>query len=933
MRLVPWFGVLLAASLMLLGCQGGGPDPAAPAATPVPEAPAVPVAQHSPGFVPTGATESFITGFSGFGTIGGTINLQTLAVMVDPPARSGALGETFDVDITDFTNENPCLDCLRIEGVGVNPAGHVLVDVSLRHPFKDTSVFFTRPDLDAFDARVIAILPGSDTSLPILVYPDNATAATQVLGNFSAVVNQDGMTSHFDSRAEDPRYFNPPKGIDGNINAFKRYFVDPQQIVPFEPTNPLGWNVLPIASVKQTQTFEIDPAKFAGPTIPFVLVAEASWGVARNKALPVDDPGGRFNPKYWLPEFNQHEPWRVDVNIVSNGLTHNVGASAITFDVLVSDWQAGATVDPAYPNLGNLGGLQIASDVSRVRVAIPGVNNAGSSQTAPTSGLGTFDSPYLYQFTLQNAEGADGGSYVGLVAAEDNLNGSDAGPQRIPELGFPRQGAEIINYVGYKTFPVTVRTTNFAPQVTVTLVPEDGIIDGPGQACVSAFVTDPDAGDTHTIEWDFSYDVADGFQVEGTGVDVCHTYNDPGIFVIAVRVTDNGTPPMTTFVDDAATVKVNGFFPPFGPFDAARRDKTPSDGGQSGMGFTGQGALLMAFAGAGVGDDIFIAKTNDGVNWSAPGNISLSAAGDQEHPDLAVNGLAAMVVWEDGGALRGAISGDGGNNWQAGFLVAANGTLPAVSVTSPTTFFVAYENGGDVFLKVNAVGNLTDFNTTPVIVNDETDGLQTRPDLACDPDSDRAYLAWEDDRDDLTFGIDIWGAVATSRGTVISPNKPISDDRSNRDDTEPSLTVANTGDWVGIAYASDRFRATGDIFVSKSINQGVTWQPPVVLTAGPLATYSAPSISARSDLSAVLVAYTVSTGPSVNGVRYRVSNDGAQSFKLGVDPGAQAGVNPNPTTALQPFNGDNIIVGWTDQTDGGTGDRGQIKFLVGYDFR
>lgn len=918
---------------LLVACSGGsGTTPATPA-TPEPAVEPATSGGPSPQFIPTAITDQHVAGFGTFGTLGGTLDLTDLSLTLDPPARNAQLGETFDLDITDFTNENPCVDCMRIDGVQVNGQGQIVLGVSLRHPFKTPSFFFSRPDLNVFDARVILVLGGTDSSNQILTIPDNATAPTTTSGNFGAVANADGFTSHFDSRAEDPRYFDPPKNLAGNINAFKRFFVDPVKTEPFEPTVPSGWNVMPIASPMQVQEFVIDPARLgSGTTVPFVLVAEAAWGVARNKALPDDDPGGRFNPKYWLPEFNQHEPWKVDVEVLNNGLTALQGTSSVQLRVRVADWQAGETVDLNYPDLGNLRGLAVASDVARVRVAIPGVNNVGASQTTPTSGAGSFSDPYIYNFTLQNAEGASTGTYYALVAAEDNLNGSDAGPQRVPELGFPRQGAEIQNYIGYAVAPVTVKDINFPPQVLTSFTPEGGIIDVGQQACFEADVTDLNAEDTHLIEWDFSYDAAVGFTAEGTGASICHTYTAPSINVVAVRVTDNGNPPQSVFINNVATIRVNGIVGPFRLFDAARFDKTPPDGGQSGLGFVSTGPLLLLFSGQDVGEDIFISRTTNGQTWSAPANLSVQAAGDQKRPDMAIAGQAVMIAWEDGAGIRGALSTNGGQNFQAGFQIAANGTLPSVAATQPTIFYVSYSNGGDVFIKANAMGNLGDFTGAATIVNDVTDGLQTRPDMVADPDQDRVYLAWEDSRDPA-FGIDIYGATATNRGTTISVNRALSDDRGSADDTEPAMAVAQSGDWVGVVYRSKRYRTTGDILFTKSINQGTTYQPAVVLTAGPVATYSSPTISARNDLTAVMVAYSRLTGTSDYTVRYHISSDGGSFFKAPIDSGAVAFADPSPTVALQPNAGQNISLAWTDQRNAGTQDFGQIFFMLGYEFK
>ncbi|HYE79494.1 MAG TPA: hypothetical protein VEI97_16025, partial [bacterium] len=257
-RLTPYvFGCALAA-LLALGCSKGGDDasPVAGASNPASGLPASPDVWGS-------GVLAVVTGvINPDGTLG-----------LDAPPRSGlAVGDTFDLDATEFFTQGPCYDCIEVTGISRDGAGNLRLPFAVRHPFG--LGVNGRYDLHLFDARGILILPGSSPFPGLGSAPVNVgvnTIADQVLtGDPELVLNADGYTTYFDYHAANPAY-GPPRTIPGNLNPFKRYFVD-ENPGTFDHANPAGWNVFPMGSPTETQEFILDGVRVASlGTVPFAF--------------------------------------------------------------------------------------------------------------------------------------------------------------------------------------------------------------------------------------------------------------------------------------------------------------------------------------------------------------------------------------------------------------------------------------------------------------------------------------------------------------------------------------------------------------------------------------------------------------------------------------------------------------------------------------
>ncbi|MEO7995648.1 MAG: hypothetical protein ABI743_14710, partial [bacterium] len=198
-----------AVAVLATGCSGG--HDSAPA---IPPDPAVASSSAPAGSnqVPMGIAKLEIDVASGQATI-------------TPLRSAGAVGASYALDATGFFTSLPCVDCMEIAGFGRDAAypNALKVDISLKHPFPDTS---KRKDLDVFDPRIIVInaedplrsmrtwaaTPGVDT--------DRDGSPETLSGNLDVLINADGYTTHFDKRAEEIAGVSLP----GILNPYRNYY-------------------------------------------------------------------------------------------------------------------------------------------------------------------------------------------------------------------------------------------------------------------------------------------------------------------------------------------------------------------------------------------------------------------------------------------------------------------------------------------------------------------------------------------------------------------------------------------------------------------------------------------------------------------------------------------------------------------------------------
>jgi hypothetical protein len=135
--------------------------------------------------------------------------------------------------------------------------------------------------------------------------------------------------------------------------------------------------------------------------------------------------------------------------------------------------------------------------------------------------------------------------------------------------------------------------------------------------------------------------------------------------------------------------------------------------------------------------------------------------------------------------------------------------------------YIAWEdqrNGNsDIFVGVSGDGGNTWSNYGPV--NDDVVlARQRNPAIAVTPSN--VYLVWEDDRNGND---DIFFAVSVNGGVSWSVNMRVDDDPASGNQTQPALTVADSG-VIAVAWVDTRNATTApDIFSTESSDGGNTW--------------------------------------------------------------------------------------------------------------
>lgn len=466
-----------------------------------------------------------------FGAWKVTIDPDTLTAEIEPARNAQAVGLIVDADLSQFLTVSPCSNCLRITGIQYYYTQGLVLSVGLKHPFANG---VTRPDLHGFDVRLIFLIgePYSQAWNGINMMHPGGLEETVSIGGY--VPNADGYTSHWDELPTDERYFRNGSDVLGNVNPFIRYFED-YSVGAFDPLSPSGNNVMKTGSSWETQEVLMTSMTLLDG-LPFYIVADVAYGQSAVLA-------NRQNPQYYLPAFHRTEPWRYEYWIENNHLDETDPTSTVDVVVQVFDWQQGATVDPAYPNPANLAGIPESSNVLRLELLAPSLQNSPVVTTVHEAGSGTPTDPLRYRMTLTN-QNLFGYNCVALLAIRDELYGQ-TGRLPIPDspAGFPYSTVDIVDYSMYDLIWINYDRDEFfeyggefdiSPKTLYT--PDDRV------SLYGDFFMDY-SGRKFQYAWDFDYDGVT-FNVDGTGMpspEITLPYT--GINDLGLRVQTNSVPP------------------------------------------------------------------------------------------------------------------------------------------------------------------------------------------------------------------------------------------------------------------------------------------------------------------------------------------------------------------------------------------------------
>jgi hypothetical protein len=374
---------LIAMLAMIVGCSGGSPA--------------------SPGFE-AGTLDSIpIIGLS---EVGDTFNavglLGAYELLIDPEnmtadlvakRTTSAIGDSFVISGLPFFTMTPCGDCVKLTGIKLTSDGDASLSFSIRHPFKMGSMSLpptaaNRRDLDIFDvAAVIAPIGGTATEYTLLgkIYDGicvGPAGYTKELANLFTPADNAAMP--FFLVKDDSTDLVPPVST---YNKFAQGASDSFDVV----------------------------INLGGGTLKFSMYLTFGYGAA---ASGKDKPSF-LAPKYFNPEFNRKNAWKVVVTPPASPWLDNQPAVEQNLEIKVWDWQQNATVSTTTPYSGETVKTKVyeASTVTKVQAEVFGVT--GEALVA-TSGLGTPISPLVYDIPIANSLSQPAGTYMGLVKVSDS---------------------------------------------------------------------------------------------------------------------------------------------------------------------------------------------------------------------------------------------------------------------------------------------------------------------------------------------------------------------------------------------------------------------------------------------------------------------------------------------------------------------------------
>jgi hypothetical protein len=344
------------------------------------------------------------------------------------PKRASAIGEDYIVSGIGFFTSAPCPDCLKLDQLAFLD-NNLILTFFIRHPFPpgkiaDPPSAVNRLDLNVFD-------------LAMIVYPQNVTASSFTLTDTyiydNVISNPSGYTTEL-------------------ANVVYKYAAMPYVLVVDESAETVhSWNKFAMGDSRE---FDVEFTLDTYSTLYFNLYLTMGYGASAKKPQ-------RLEPKYYNPEFNRKSAWKVEVAPSGNWL-HNDSTTPVNVEIRVYDWQCGATVYPFPSDFQNAPANNVyqSSEIERVSLEIPGMNNSLLTSDTPVSGSGMPGDPMIFQIPVTNQNLLPQGKYTGLVKVTDErpclppASGRDFlidSPDGIALNNFSME-----EYATYQTFNATV---------------------------------------------------------------------------------------------------------------------------------------------------------------------------------------------------------------------------------------------------------------------------------------------------------------------------------------------------------------------------------------------------------------------------------------------------------------------------------------------
>jgi hypothetical protein len=487
-----------------------------------------------------------LAGQGALGLFNLSINPQQIEAELTP-LRNVSLTDVLEiVDITNFLSLAPCSDCAKIKSISLDPDGHAVLTIGIKHPFpvgdplKPVSGK-NRSDLHVFNVEGIIV-----SNLDVISFPGKDAADFRLL-------NADGYTDYLDMPLDE---IYP---TDADIHPYITHF-DDYSAGNFNPSDPKGFEsvttpppsgnlVMPMGCDYNDQDYIFD----LDEPVEFLFAVGCTYAVsAASKSQ-------RFTPEYRVPQHNKKAASEISVIITNNQLGSGIPSSFANLEIHVVDISHGVEVGT------NLDQMFAESNVSNITIDAPALfgTSVVISGSSVISGSGHDPSdPLVYEATIYNENSAVMGTYYGLVTVTDTyppgqnisplLNGMD-GIKRVDPIANPLTGLFAIpSFVTYQVFRIDIGTGcgPITGTITSPSCPVTGVADGQSLT-FEADASSSNGGDPVVLyEWDMDYD-GSTFNVDDTGQSVVlgpfENPNcpdpDPVTYTVAVRGTDSCDPP------------------------------------------------------------------------------------------------------------------------------------------------------------------------------------------------------------------------------------------------------------------------------------------------------------------------------------------------------------------------------------------------------
>jgi hypothetical protein len=371
--------MVLVVMMTLSGCSGTGNIPG------FTEIPPVQNHQTDSTFVSDFKSEAGAIGLLGAFSLSITDDLSGYELI---PLRSISIGESYIINGRSFFNTFPCIDCLKLDSIGLDSDDNIVLKFTIRHPFKKGNSSQppsgkNRLDLDIFDVALYFS--------PASIQPD-PFPLTGVEAFTNILLSTDGYSRELEQILAS--------------DALLPYVICCKN----EENNRFSMGT----------SSQFDVILKRNDSLEFTLYLTMAYG---NSAVFAN----RLQPDYYIPEFNRKPPWKIILTPPEPPDTWLSSDNTTFHDIQIDiyDWNHGVEIASSYPDPDHKNHISTPSDVDSVTVEIPGMMAfAESAVTSDTSSNG-WDDPVTYVASIANENLLPAGEYTGLVRVIDSREADD----------------------------------------------------------------------------------------------------------------------------------------------------------------------------------------------------------------------------------------------------------------------------------------------------------------------------------------------------------------------------------------------------------------------------------------------------------------------------------------------------------------------------